>query len=117
MVAFVEKRQNAKLHMWVTGLLPSYPDPEEFLRVNASLQNIHWRNATYNQMVEQARQITDQAERLKIFAKADKILISEAAILPLIYGGGHMLVKPWVKGHLITGHLSWLWKNIVIEPH
>lgn len=39
----------------------------------------------------------DQEERMKLYRRADQILIEAAALLPLTYGRLHLLVKPWVK--------------------
>jgi ABC-type oligopeptide transport system substrate-binding subunit len=47
--------------------------------------------------VEEARRVTDQGRRIEMYQEADRILVEEAAIVPLAYGRCHLLVKPWIK--------------------
>jgi ABC-type transport system substrate-binding protein len=74
------------------------------------------QNQTYDQLVEGARRVVDQAERMRMYQQADSILIQEVPVLPLSYGRFHMLMKPWVK-KLFTSPLNWWsWKDVVLEP-
>jgi ABC-type oligopeptide transport system substrate-binding subunit len=84
------------------------PDPDNFLRVGVQSNVSAWRNDTYYRLVEKARHVSDQAER---------ILIGEAAILPLTYLQMHLLVKPWVKRFPVSPRKWWFWKDVIIEPH
>jgi dipeptide transport system substrate-binding protein len=73
-----------------------------------------WRNETYDGLVERARRLTDQAERMRLYQQADRILVEEVPILPLSYERIPLLVKPWVRR--FTDWTAW-WKDVVIEPH
>jgi ABC-type oligopeptide transport system substrate-binding subunit len=53
----------------------------------------------------------DQGQRMELYRRADRILIDEAVIAPLLYGRFHFLVKPWVKRY------PGPWKDVIIEPH
>jgi ABC-type oligopeptide transport system substrate-binding subunit len=55
---------------------------------------------------------------MKLYGRADRILIEEAVIMPLFYGRRHRLVKPWVTRYPI-GLLRGIdrWKDVIIEPH
>jgi ABC-type oligopeptide transport system substrate-binding subunit len=56
-----------------------------------------WRSARFDALVEEAAQITDQKRRMELYQEADRILVAkEAAIVPLGYGRGRILVKPRV---------------------
>ena len=56
-----------------------------------------WYNARFDALVEQAASVFDQAKRIALFREADRILVSEeAAIMPIYYAQGRILVKPWV---------------------
>ena len=68
-------------------------------------------------MLEAARRIPDQAERVKFYQAADRLLIEEAAILPLFHARNHILVKPWVKRYPISPLHAAYWKYVIIEPH
>ena len=59
----------------------------------------------------------DQAERMRMYEEADRILVEEAPILPLHYGRSHVLVKPWVRKHPTSPQKLWFWKDVIIEPH
>jgi ABC-type oligopeptide transport system substrate-binding subunit len=104
-------------HQWMVGYYADYPDPDEFLRVAWWLRLGGWQNEAYTELVEGARRVLDQAERMRMYQQAEKILVEEAPILPLCYGRFHMLMKPWVK-KLFTSSLKWwTWKDVVLEPH
>jgi ABC-type transport system substrate-binding protein len=104
-------------HMWLVGWYLDYPDPDDILRVQWWLPLIGWQNEDYRGLVEGARRVLDQAERMEMYQQADRILMDEVPLLPLCYGRFHMLVKPWVK-NLVTSPMKWWsWKDVVLEPH
>ena len=76
-----------------------------------------WRNETYDRLVEEARRLTDQGERMKLYGQADRILIEEAPIMPFTYGRSGYLLKPWVRRFPTSPMKVWFWKDIIIEPH
>jgi oligopeptide transport system substrate-binding protein len=98
------------------GWTADYPDPDNFLRVCPDCTG--WQNAAYEELVEEAKRVTDQAARMRLYNQADKILVEEAAIIPLAYGQRYFLVKPWVKKYPMSpGIKSVSWKDVIIEPH
>ncbi len=99
------------------GWTADYPDPDNFLRVSAVCRLSGWHNETYDQLVEQARRVTDQTKRLALYQQADKILMEEAPIMPYIYIRTHMLVKPWVTRYPTSSIRSTFWKEVTIESH
>ena len=96
--------------------MADYPDPDNFLRTS-EWTSLGWQNETFNNLVESARRVSDQAERMSMYRQADKILIEEAAVLPLIYGRYLVLVKPWVRRFPISPIKGTFWKDVIIEPH
>jgi len=104
-------------HVLLMGWMADYPDPDNFLRVCATQRYIWWRNETYDKLVEEARRATDQEERMRLYQQADRILVEEAAIVPLTYRRYHLLVKPWVKKFPTSPMKVWFWKDVIIEPH
>jgi oligopeptide transport system substrate-binding protein len=105
-------------HMFMMGWSADYPDPDNLLRVGAYQKILsHWYNDRFAQLVEQARRTTDRAERLDLYRQADKLLIEEAAIVPLFYNKGHALLKPWVRKYP-TSPVNWYyWKDVILDPH
>jgi ABC-type oligopeptide transport system substrate-binding subunit len=51
-----------------------------------------------------------------LYKEADKILIEDAAIMPVTYSKSHRLLKPWVKLPAGVGE-SFYWEHVIIEPH
>jgi len=95
--------------------LADYPDPDSFLRVGLSYYgDVRW-NAEYAELVEAAGRSTDQRERLALYQRADRLLIQEAAVMPLVYGRIDLLLKPWVSQFPVSPVRFWFWKDVVME--
>jgi oligopeptide transport system substrate-binding protein len=104
-------------HMWIMGWSADYPDPDNFLRVSSWRVYTGWQNEAYDGLVEDARRVTDQEERMRMYQQADRILVEEAPILPLLYVRFHLLVKPWMRKYPTSAIKAWFWKDVIIEPH
>jgi ABC-type transport system substrate-binding protein len=76
-----------------------------------------WQNNEYYSLVQDARYSLDRKERMAMYQGAERILVSEAPILPLVYGGGTMFVKPWIKNYFVSPFSPPFWKDVIIEPH
>jgi ABC-type oligopeptide transport system substrate-binding subunit/class 3 adenylate cyclase len=113
---FLDRMDKEPPHLFSMGWRADYPDPDTFLRVGVN-DVWQWRNETYDRIVGEARRVTDQGERMKLYAQADGMLVEEAAIMPLTYGQSHLLVKPWVKKYPALPIKAWFWKDVIIEPH
>jgi ABC-type oligopeptide transport system substrate-binding subunit/class 3 adenylate cyclase len=104
-------------HMLAVGWVPDYPDPDSFLRVGFGQYATGWRHQTYDSLVEHARQVMDQNERMILYRQADRILVEDVAVLPLSYGRVHLLVKPWVRKYPVSPVAWSFWEDVIIEPH
>jgi oligopeptide transport system substrate-binding protein len=94
-----------------------YPDPDNFLRLCLQKPYFNWRNEAFDRLVEEARRLTDQEKRMKLYRQADRILMEEVPLTPLFYGRSHFLVKPWVRKYLMSPIGDVFWKDVIIEPH
>jgi oligopeptide transport system substrate-binding protein len=103
--------------VWLMGWYADYPDPDNFLRAAEWRAQSGWRNEVFDELVEDARRILDQAERVRMYQQADTILVEEAPVTLLTYGRGHLLAKPWVRSYPWTPFGGLSWKGVVIEPH
>jgi len=95
-------KEHVNFPLVITGWFADYPDPDNFLRQSGGisfLNDLGWQDPTYDRLVEQASRTPDRAKRLAMYRQADRLLVSEqAVILPLFYfGQGLELIKPWVK--------------------
>jgi oligopeptide transport system substrate-binding protein len=115
---FEESIRTNPPHLVFGGWEADYLDPDSFLRVGVdSLRRTHpWPHAAYDELVEKARRLMNQGERMKLYRQADKILMQEAYVVPTFYGRADFLVKPWVK--YPAAPLGW-WalRDIVIQPY
>jgi ABC-type oligopeptide transport system substrate-binding subunit/class 3 adenylate cyclase/ribosomal protein L40E len=98
-------------HIWISRWIADYADPDSFLRTCPIQLRSRWRNEAYHRLVERGRRMMDQEQRTDLYRRADRILMEEAVIAPLLYGRLHFLVKPWVKRY------PGPWKDVIIEPH
>jgi oligopeptide transport system substrate-binding protein len=103
-------------HACFAGWGAAYPDPHSMLGRPRLRDQGGWRHEGYDKLLEEAKRTTEQEERIKLYRQADRILIEEAAVIPLTYGRAHMLIKPWVRKHLLTMTMFY-WKDLIIDPH
>jgi oligopeptide transport system substrate-binding protein len=115
-VMYLDRLAREPPHMFLMRWTADYSDPDSFLRA-ANLHLTRWQNEAYERLVEEARRVTDQGERMKLYGQADRILVQEAAIMPLCYHRQHLLVKPWVRRYPTSAIKWWFWKDVIIEPH
>jgi oligopeptide transport system substrate-binding protein len=103
-------------HLFRNAWVADYPDPDSFLRVFMQTRT-EWRHGPYLELVERARRTVNQGERMRLYARAERILADEVPILPLAYQRQHLLLKPSIRGYQISAIGRTLWKDVVIEPH
>jgi len=103
-------------HIDVNSWMADYPDPDNFLRVGANILNL-WKNERFEGLVQEAQRTTDHELRMRMYRQADKILIDEAAIIPIGYSNMPVLIKPWLKLRRPSLGVLNRWKNLIIEPH
>jgi oligopeptide transport system substrate-binding protein len=109
-----EGRPEICWHGWVAD----YPDPYSFLSDCLLTLGIGEQQGErlYN-FLEKARHSTAQKERMKLYNQADKLLVEEAAIMPLNYGKWYEFVKPWVSKCPTSAITILRWKDIILDPH
>jgi oligopeptide transport system substrate-binding protein len=98
------------------GWSADYPDPDSFLRVGVRNLLPRLRNDQFDLLLEKAQRTLDQPERIRLYQQADKLLIEEAVVIPIVYSNIPGLVKPWVKLPL-RRHEDCYFKDVIIEPH
>ena len=99
---FFDDLDAGRLHMFVSGWIMDYPDPEDIVDIlfysTSRLNNTRYSNPEVDALLEQARTELDVDERMSLYQQAEQIIIEEAAWAPLYHGRDHALVKPYVKG-------------------
>lgn len=109
-------RTHLSKHVYFMGHLPGFPDPEAILGVGLRSWKPNWKHETYDQLLKETRRTLDQSDRIRLYQEADKILIEEAVVFPIVYIHRHFLIKPWVKFPIMSFE-SWFFKDIILEPH
>jgi ABC-type oligopeptide transport system substrate-binding subunit/class 3 adenylate cyclase len=105
-------------HLWIGGWAGDVLDPVYFLQLGATWKpRSGWENQEFDDLLDRAQHINDQAERLELYRQADRILVGESPILPLVYARQHYLVKPWVKNFKLSPRMDWFLQDVIIEPH
>ncbi|HSR48600.1 MAG TPA: ABC transporter substrate-binding protein, partial [Anaerolineales bacterium] len=98
-----------------TAWLADFPDPDNFLRLGFGFYgDLNW-DPRYADLVDQARCATDLRHRMALYQQADRLLIQEAAAIPLLYGRVDYFVKPWVRSLPFSPVRTWYWKDAVLE--
>ncbi|MDX1437715.1 MAG: ABC transporter substrate-binding protein, partial [Anaerolineales bacterium] len=96
------------------GWIADYPDPDNFL--SAMIKTTRdWHNSEYEQLIDEARRLTDQQARLSLYRRAEEILSDQAVVVPLLYSRKHFLAQPWVKEFPTSAKDDRYWKDIVVE--
>jgi ABC-type oligopeptide transport system substrate-binding subunit/class 3 adenylate cyclase len=103
--------------IWLMGWAADYPDPDSFLRAAQWRVRTRWQNEAFDRLVEGARRVMEQEERMRMYRQADRILVEQSPILPLWHGRRQLLVKPWVRNYPTSALKPWSCRDVVIEPH
>ena len=114
-VSFAPLSPGAKCHLTLASVVPEYPDPDGYLRVNSWGPVTGWRNETFSRLVDEARRVPDWEERITMYRQAEHLLIGELSLFPLTYGRFHSLLKPWVKNYPLNPLAIPIWKDVLIE--
>jgi ABC-type oligopeptide transport system substrate-binding subunit len=99
---FQERMHRDPPHLALSGYSADFPDPHCMLHTvfhtTEGVYRAWWHHPRFDGLLEEAARVTDQARRLELYGEADRILVTEEAlIMPLTYGLGRLLVKPWVS--------------------
>lgn len=102
------------------GWEADYPDPQDFLDIlfhSASAGNhTLYGNPRVDGLLEEARTEQDPQKRIDLYNEAEKIIVQEAAWLPLWFDTqGLALVKPRVKGYEFTPIIVPKLKDVYIK--
>jgi ABC-type oligopeptide transport system substrate-binding subunit len=113
---FCDRLDKKPPHMFGLGTASAHGDPDYLLRACFAWRWTRWRNEAYDRLVEEARRMADQRERMRLYHKADNVMVQEAAIMPLGYTRLHLLLKPRVSRFPTSAIKRWFCKDVIIEP-
>jgi ABC-type oligopeptide transport system substrate-binding subunit len=115
--AFMAQMDKEPPHLFFCSWVADYPDPHSFLEMCVCIKWTGWQDRAYGRLVERARRVMDQRERVELYRQADRLLVEKAVIMPFTYGRIHLMIKPWVTRFPTSATRWWYWKDVVIDPH
>jgi ABC-type oligopeptide transport system substrate-binding subunit len=96
--------------MVLYGWCADYPDPQNFLDIlyhTGSDYNVSgYTNPDVDMLLEQARVDSDPAKRLELYQQVEKMLLGDYAAVPLDTDINTIMVKPKVKGVILSPSYS-----------
>jgi len=85
-------------YIWYTD----YPDPSNHYQAiwhgAASRRRFAWKNDEFDKLIEAAAGEIDRAKRADLYLQAERILVNEAAYIPLYFPLFPALFKPYIDG-------------------
>jgi oligopeptide transport system substrate-binding protein len=102
------------------GWCPDYNDANNYLRDVMRSDSIYnygrWENDEFDQLVDEARLLTDPDERRALYAEAEQLMVvEEAATMPLYWPITATLTKPHVSRTYSTTGFEAYWKWDITE--
>ena len=99
---FLSEQDAGLLQMFNAGWIMDYPDPEDILDLkfhsSSELNDLGYENAVVDDLLEKARVELDPVFRLELYREAERLIIEDAAWLPLYFSQNHVVVKPEISG-------------------
>ena len=96
-------RDSYQYDFYAMGWNGDYNDPMTFMELFVTGNGYAkfmggYSNTEYDEMVEKAGASQDDAERMELFGKAEKLLMEEGGCIPLYYDNSQMYVQSYVSG-------------------
>ncbi|MCY4616026.1 MAG: peptide ABC transporter substrate-binding protein [Chloroflexi bacterium] len=96
------RQDEGSLQMFNAGWIMDYPDPEDILDLKfhseSALNDVNYSNAGVDAILEEARIEQDAGRRLELYQEAERLIIEDAAWLPLYFSQSHVVINADVEG-------------------
>ena len=103
---FVKAAHENHDHMLVMSWCADYPDPENFLDLlfhsESDMNLVGYSNQEVDRLLEGARTELDLNKRLQLYQEAEKTLLEDAAVIPLLHSVIDIVVKPRVQNYILS---------------
>jgi oligopeptide transport system substrate-binding protein len=100
--SFNSKNYQMAYHGWGAD----YPDPQDWFHTlfgcTGGNNKFNYCNQTVDQLVQQADAGTNLDERVQIYTQAQRLLVDDMPVVPLLVRGRAVAVKPYVQNLTIT---------------
>jgi oligopeptide transport system substrate-binding protein len=103
---FIYSLKQEKDQLFDSGWIADYPDPQDFLsllfQTGAQNNTGDYSNSQLDGLLDRAAVEQDSNIRLSEYQSAETMIVQGAAVLPLYFGRSYELVKPYVKGYVLS---------------
>lgn len=101
--SYKKNRDAEIMPVYVYGWYPDYLDPDDYVFPFLHSQGGGWLHMNYknpemDKLIEQARATSDPAKRSQLYEQVQKIMVDDAAIVPVFQSTAWAVTKPDVKG-------------------
>jgi ABC-type oligopeptide transport system substrate-binding subunit len=99
-----------------------FPDPYDWLALNltsnASNNNGHWSNPSFDQTIAQAETVTGN-DRIALYNKAEQIAISDVGWLPIDHQASAAVIPSYLHGVTLNGNGLFFgdWSDVYLFQH
>ncbi|EQA4281619.1 oligopeptide ABC transporter substrate-binding protein OppA [Cronobacter dublinensis] len=118
---FLDTRHQGNFDVARAGWCADYNEPTSFLNTmlsNSSNNTSHYKSETFDKVMQETLQVSDEAQRSELYNKAEQQLDKDSVIVPVYYYVNARLVKPWVGGYTGKDPLDNVYvKNLYIIKH
>lgn len=100
------------------GWVYDYDDPSNLLNVfntESGNNDGKYSNPEVDNLLKQARNTADKAEHYEKLHEAEKMIMEDAAVIPLVYSSDFYLQKPELKGVWHSPYGYWFFANATME--
>jgi len=103
---YLQALDKNQLAMFDISWIADYPDPENFmdvlLRSKSGENHTAYANPEIDALFDKAATETDDQKRWSFYREAEKRILTDSPIIPIYHNTQSMLIKPYVKGLVVT---------------
>jgi peptide/nickel transport system substrate-binding protein len=117
---YVDQLRQGQFMVRLLGWYPDYLDPDDYLTPFLKSPSNSWtrtgyNNSQVNQLLTQAAQITDQAQREQIYKQVQEILAEDVPYIPLVQGKLYVVLGPNVESLKVSPLMFLLYDSITLK--
>jgi len=116
-------RKDQPFEIYQGGWFSDYEDPNNWYNffwtqsAAANFWHDHWQNPEFLKLIGDGDKEGDRAKREQLYIQAEKVLLTEVPIAPIITQLDAVMVKPYVKGLVHTNLAQDIFKGVKILQH
>lgn len=118
---FLDSRHQGNYDVARAGWCADYNEPSTFLNImlsTSSNNTAHYKSEKFDEAMRNSITGETEADRIKAYQDAERIMDEESAIVPIYYYVSPRLVKPYVGGYSIKNPMGYaVTKDLYIIEH